>query len=469
MRFALLLILILTCLSLVGCSGEQALQKELAKPIHYSTYANLDFSIKYPDWPESKDKTDETAVQVSKGYCSVIVKTQQNSADELYKHMIGYLAKNNLTLETNDATLFFKHSGKYANFTFINENRIIGCNNQSHTVTIACIQQAYNQTASIRSKILESAKCSEVTKKITQKVKQEKLDNVGVNQTKYKIFEDKDFEITYPDWHEITGNQTEQVLGVTKGTCTVFVNKYNARPKDLFEWSKLAIKKNDQSLLSSSVNDGVYLLEYTWPYNNQKLKATARSFYCNYLTYSTLFICLDGNEEPKTQVKVLDSAICKKEYAVQEKVTVKEVVKQLPKIKTQVETIKAKIVDTNIGKEFGMDEEVIVFFINNNKFFTKILSDFDRGNLVFEDKANNRELKLKVDFDSSGKITYLGDGQYNDADVTLYLPLKDALNILSNAKNINPLTLLSFAVNVRTKPANIKQNIINNFLKGKYN
>jgi len=69
----------------------------------------------------------------------------------------------------------------------------------------------------------------------------------------------------------------------------------------------------------------------------------------------------------------------------------------------------------------------------------------------------------------NGKITLIQDGQFDDADVTLIVPLRDALNIFSNAQNINSATLLSFAINVRTVPASIKNEAIQKVLRGEYN
>ena len=98
-------------------------------------------------------------------------------------------------------------------------------------------------------------------------------------------------------------------------------------------------------------------------------------------------------------------------------------------------------------------------------FDVYIHANFD--NLVIKDEA--RELKLRVLIDDEGKIELLEDGEYSDADVTLIVPLRDALNIFNNAENINPLTLLGFAVNVKTIPAEIKNEVIQKVLRGEYN
>ena len=110
---------------------------------------------------------------------------------------------------------------------------------------------------------------------------------------------------------------------------------------------------------------------------------------------------------------------------------------------------------------------MVVYFINSNDFFTNVMKDFPKANLLIEDE--DRELKLRVLIDGEGKITLLEDGEYSDADVTLIIPLRDALNIFNNAENINPFTLISFAINVRTEPAEIKNQVIQKVLSGEYN
>jgi len=129
-----------------------------------------------------------------------------------------------------------------------------------------------------------------------------------------------------------------------------------------------------------------------------------------------------------------------------------------------IEEIEDKVVKTNAGDEFGIDEDMIVYFINNNAFFTKVMRDFSKANIVIEDE--DRELMVRVDLDSDGKIISLEDGVFSDADVTLKVPLRDALNIFSNAQNINALTLMAFAVNVKTEPASVKDEVIRKVLRG---
>ena len=94
------------------------------------------------------------------------------------------------------------------------------------------------------------------------------------------------------------------------------------------------------------------------------------------------------------------------------------------------------------------------------------MADFPKANLVLTDADGNVELKINID--NQGKITLVDDGLHEEYDVTLYVPLRDALNILNNAANINPITLLKFAVSVTTDPIEVKQQVLEKVLNGEY-
>ena len=52
------------------------------------------------------------------------------------------------------------------------------------------------------------------------------------------------------------------------------------------------------------------------------------------------------------------------------------------------------------------------------------------------------------------------EGSYSDADFTLTMPLDDALNVFNNADRITLANILSFAVNVRTDPPEMLNELI---------
>ena len=126
---------------------------------------------------------------------------------------------------------------------------------------------------------------------------------------------------------------------------------------------------------------------------------------------------------------------------------------------------KSKAVKTNVGEEYGVDANAIISFINNNSFFSNIISDFKQTNLVFEDEENERELKLKVKT-NRGKISEVKDGHHKKADVTIYLDLEDALEMVEDYEDVSIFRMLRFAKNVRTEPSSVKREVISKVLSG---
>jgi hypothetical protein len=122
-------------------------------------------------------------------------------------------------------------------------------------------------------------------------------------------------------------------------------------------------------------------------------------------------------------------------------------------------------VKTNIAEEYGVNADAIINFINNSSLFSNIISDFKHTNLVFEDEENERDMKLKVKT-SKGKVSEVSDGHHKKADVTIYLDLEDALEMVEDYEDVNIFRMLSFAKNVRTEPSHIKREIISKVLKG---
>jgi len=290
----------------------------------------------------------------------------------------------------------------------------------------------------------------------------------------YRSYSSDDFKVNIPEWNELTDESGEErVVGVTKGVCSVIVNKYTARPQDINNWVKQNVGDSEGNrLLSSSQDNEIYYFEFEQPYEQYIVTSKNKMFYCNYLTYVTTVMCVNElmtDEDLEIADDILESAECEKEYEVPNlKVEREEIEEEKPEVAEEIEEIEDEIVKTNVGEEFGIDEEMVVYFINNDDFFKKILSDFPKVNMLIEDEAGGRELKLRVLVDENGEITSLEDGEYSDADITLVMPLQDALNIFSNAANLNPINLISFAVNVQTIPSEIKNEVIGKVLRGEY-
>ena len=82
----------------------------------------------------------------------------------------------------------------------------------------------------------------------------------------------------------ISDNREEQrLLSVTKGICSVIVDKHNALPIDIINWLEKAIEdKEDHTLLSSSEHEDKHYIIYQFPYGESTLTATTKVLYCNY-------------------------------------------------------------------------------------------------------------------------------------------------------------------------------------------
>jgi hypothetical protein len=487
----IILTLILTILLLTLTSCTVNLDKILSEEFDYQTYSSDGFSIEYPKWPVSADKVDETEISVSKGYCTVIIDSNDVPAENLYDYLISAIedADHVNSYETFDDELLVISNNTYLEHILISELKIEDCNNQAHTINIACLDEVYQheKVREIYNHVFDSVSCDvdetssdddneNNSNKDTSN--EENTNNEGAltdpvtdsEEIIYTTLIEDDFELEYPEWNELNDLEEESILGVSVGTCSVFVNKHNALPEDLYNWIITNFDgTGGYEIIETSEMNNVYEIEYEYPYEEYTLIAKSKMFYCNYVSYMTVAVCIEEhlNEDSEDmQEYVLESAQCLAEYDVPEIEIPQEIVEEEPEV---IEEIENEIVKTELAEEFGLNAEAIVYFINGNDFFTNIMADFDTANLVFEDDENARELQLKITLDADGQIIFVEDGLYDDADVTLYLDLMQALNILNNAANINPVNLLVFAADVRTEPEEVKNEVIAKVLRGEYN
>jgi len=445
-------ILFLILFSVFGCTPESPkdnyqdpVEKVLNEQINYTIFSENGFSVSHPDW-ERIDQDNE--LTVSKGYCTVAVNSETIPAKQWYDMFEQSIASQDGEILSSDQNNFqVIYSFDFQKHTLISEIRLYECNDRSIAVTLSCIEEVTELMTNISSHIYPSADCK-------------------VKETVYNNFQDADYSIKYPDWEGSLEKEEQRVLGVTKGVCSVVVDKHNALPKDIINWLNNAI--DNQNIIDSSEQNDEYDIVYQLQYENSTITATTKVFYCNYQSYLTQVLCMDAHitdDDVIIRDTILDSARCAKEYEIPTPMKIEEekeiVIEKEPEV---IEKIEDEIVKTDAGEEFGIDEEMVVYFINSNEFFTKIMKDFPKANLVVED--DDKKLKFKILVDDDGKITLLDDGEHSDPDVTLLVPLRDALNIFSNAQNINPITLIGFAVNVKTEPIEIKNQVIQKVLRG---
>jgi hypothetical protein len=458
---------VMTLLFMVACSTPEErfnsqIDKAVSEEFDYSVFSYDGFSVQYPVWPVSESDVE---LSVTRGYCTVAINAEKITAEQWYAMMLDAVEQQNATIIiSNEKESHMKFSMPYQNLTMVSDNRIYDCKGNGIVVTIMCIDQADAKTQEMHEKIFSSAKCD------GEEIKQPSAKN---EETVYKTYNENDFSVIYPDWEKLQDN-SEHNLAVSKGVCSVIVDKHNALPEDIYMWYKDAISKNkDNHLLDSSSEGDIYYVTYDMPYEDYILTSASKVIYCNYQSYITQVLCVDElitEDFEKIKDSVIESARCAKEYEVPTPEKIEEAKQEAEKEDPGViEEIGESIVKTNAGEEFGIDEEAVVYFINNNEFFTKVMKDFPKANIVIEDSENSRELDLRVSIGSEGKIESLEDGQYSDADITLKVPLRDALNIFGNAQNINLITLIIFAANVRTEPPEIKDEVIQKVLRGEYN
>jgi len=431
---------------------EIQLAKILNEKINYSQFSENGFSISYPNWPDIAN--GDVELTVSKGYCSVAVNSEKIPSLQWYEMILDSVTKQEgKVIISDDDGQQIKYSMEYMNNTLVSDNRIFECQEKSIVVTLTCIEELDELMQRLSDEIYPSASCQE-------------------KEIEIKKYQDDDFSIEYPDWDDTLDGENERLLGVTKGVCSIIVDKHNALPKDIFNWLGKAIEeKEDHNLLTSSADGDVYNIIYQFSHEKNTLTSTTKVFYCNYQSYLTQVLCVDEyitEDDREMRNHVLDSSRCVQVYEIP---TPKKIEKEKEEVKETepeiIEEIEDEIVKTNAGEEFGIDEEMVVYFINSNEFFSKVMKDFPKTNLLIED--DDRELRLRVQINNAGKITRLEDGEYGDADVTLIIPLRDALNIFNNAENINPITLIAFAANVKTEPVEIKNQVIQKVLRGEYN
>ncbi|MBD3313802.1 hypothetical protein GF345_05150 [Candidatus Woesearchaeota archaeon] len=471
-RFLSLALLILM-IALAACSTpEQGLQDRVDKAMNedfeYSEFSNEGFSIKYPMWPAAEGDVE---LSVSRGYCSFAVNTEKIPADQWHDMMIDAVDKQEgRIIDSDQEEGYVKYSMPYQNFTMISENRIYECKGNSNAVTVTCIEQAYDNADGLRNTIFSSARCE--GKEITGTKAQSAGNAPQKEETSYETYNDMDFSVEYPDWENLKDNSSHAV-GVSAGICSVVIDKHNALPGDIYKGYRESVESDSsKDLIDSSSGKDAYFMTYDMPYEDMTIISEAKILYCNYQTYVTQVLCVDSlitDKYESIREKVMQSSECAREYDVPTPKKVEEARKEVEENDPEaIEDVKDEIVKTHAGDEFGIDEEAVVYFINSNDFFTRIMKDFPKANIVIEDSDNGRELDLRVIIDDEGKITLVEDGSFSDADVTLKVPLRDALNIFGNAQNINPMTLIGFAANVQTEPSSIKNEVIQKVLKGEY-
>jgi hypothetical protein len=264
----------------------------------------------------------------------------------------------------------------------------------------------------------------------------------------YKLFQQADFSVKYPNWSLSKNSGKERQLTAKADVCSIAVNKYNALPDSLFDFLKTKVSETGGYELKKSEADSYYL-EYESPYKDYAILNQLKLGYCNYQAYSVTVMCLSSYYDDYYSwiaETVLDSMKCAKEYST-----------SIPEIDNN--PITADTVPTNVGEKYGIDDKDVVYLVNDNQFLTGILSQFTKVNLLVEMQEYSLEIRLRANI-TDGRITHVDKGQFSDAEVTIMLPLMDALNIFTNAQKINKQNFNDFFANAQTDPVETKEEVL---------
>jgi len=255
-----------------------------------------------------------------------------------------------------------------------------------------------------------------------------------------------------PDWEE---SKEQDTIILKQDYCNVYISETDAKMEDVYNWMYTAMKDCEDCSITK-VDDTT--LEYTSYYDEILVKSKAGFNYCNYKTYSISYTCVESMFDEDTANTIINSINCAKVYEPEEEEEILEEVTQ--EKEEEIELIEEEVVNLDLPDDWEVENpETIVWFINSNDFFSYILSDYDKVNLIIKDDEN---FNIKADLEN-GKIVKVEEGLY-EGEVSIIIPLGMALEILNNADNINFLNFLVYATQIETDPPELKQEVINKIL-----
>ncbi|MBT4174863.1 hypothetical protein HOE07_04260 [archaeon] len=415
-------LLLLLLLFVVGC--EEAVVQEISW-VEYED--DNGFSIDKPDW-NGTSESDDNLFTVNGMGCMAAVNKYNGNSEMMFDWLNLYLGEQGVTVFSSDeAERSFSYSAFVGMFLFNTELKIFDCNGYAYNAIWSCEQSVFNE--SVYSKFFDSFSCEE---------KEIEVD--------YFMYNEDDFYVTLPEWSEV---ENEGAYVLNDAFCNVYVFENQAGYDEVYGW------------LYDSLENPVAIgnvLEYTQDNGDNVLKSKAGFNYCNYKTYIVSYTCVDSMFIEAVADEIVNSLYCDAVYE-EEEIEEVELVEE-EEVVEEVEEIEEEVVSLVLPEEYGfVDAGWIVWFINSNDFFTFILEDYDKVNLVLEDDVN---FNIKADL-VNGEIVHIEEGLHSDG-VSVYIPADTAVEILNNAENINFVNFLVFAAQVRTEPESLKQDVINKVL-----
>lgn len=472
MRLLPVFILVALGILMLGCAGQETEQQDigpgheiveeepiveeaeqpLVKETAFANFTDGDFSMEYPEW-DVREAANTSILAIGNAWCVLNVDRHDASITPLFNWVINATAANeNISLDEVDLENYsMGFAADFNNITFNATTKMVYCNHETYVILATCAEDYYHEYEEELERFSSSASCA---------VEYEEPDYSqapvlpDLDDTEFSTFIDEDYSAKIPEWDEGTV-ENETIVRLSKGACTMVLNKYNVLSDTLYDWAERYIEEND-SLEPIRMDPEENRIEYEMKAGNVTLRIDSAITYCNYQSYDMITICEKGYfEENEDTLKVIGgSPRCARTYTIAPEITEVEETKEIPE--------EDRVVETDVGEEYGINAEAVVSFFNGNPIFVKVMKNYDKVNLRIT--ADDEDINLKARLED-GYIVKVREGSYSDAEFTVIMPLEDALNIFSNADNISIGNILSFIVNVETDPPEKKNELVKEAFK----
>ena len=423
-----LLLLILLLPLLVACEEVEVKEMEWVE-----FEDDNGFSIEHPDWPGNYS-FDDSLFFLSEDGCNVAVNKYQGNSENMYDWLSTYLEEEGIMISyMNEEKKELRYTSTHSIFLFHTKLKIYSCGNYAYNVLMSCESSLYSTKEQELSRFFDSVDCDESKKE----------------EIEYRDFEEQDFSMKIPDWNSV---DSSDAFVINNNLCNLYISSNENYVDAVHNWMYTSLEDCEDCRITDSEDT---VIEYESYYEDNLMKSKADFNYCNYKTYIVSFTCGEDYYDEDVASEIIESIDCAQVY--EPEIVEEEVVEEREE---EVEEVKEEVVGLELPEKFGLIEpEWIVWFINSNDFFTYILSDYDRVNLILTDDEN---FNIKADLEN-GKIVHVEEGLY-DGEISVLVPADDAIDIFNNIDNINFVNFLVFAAKIETDPPELKQEVINKIL-----
>ncbi len=430
MKKIILLLLVLLILS--SCNNSKEIT-EVEEKTQTLTLNIEELRLTYPDWEQ--EFAEETLINIKNGICSLNLREYESNPKSLYEYFLS--TSGNSLIKKNDNELKLETVTLYSIFLMQMQIKVVGCNNKAYVLTSMCENKTAETFKDAIDSTFESFHC----------ISESKVETIQT-ESSFTTEVDEDFSIKIPEGEITYESNEDNVLSTQYEGCQITVMKYNSPIDFFYEYLKTYYKETGIDILNEDKTN--YKFYYSAQYQGYDFQSLVVMNYCNYLTYVSTISCEKNYYDVNQNLinTITNSITCAKEYSIPEEITEEEPA-----------PIEENIVETDAGLEYGINAEWVVYFLNSNELAQAIFIDYEKINLIIENTEGDN-IELKADLEN-GQIVKVQDGLHTDAELTVIIPLQDALNLFSNVANINIENLLAFAINIKTEPTEAKQEIIN--------